>query len=307
MKSVRVGRSGREIRLTNLDKILWPETGFTKQNLLEYLQLVAPFMLPHLKDRPLVTTRYPDGVNGKSFYQKNLGVQAPSGSRTYSYWHRGSDREVTYFLAQDELDLAWLGNLACLEIHPWLSRAHNVSHPDFAVFDLDPTPPQGFSEARRAAFWVRDILTRLGLESYPKTSGATGIHVYVPLDPIYNYDQVVSWVEVVARHLCRKYPDHLTVERATKKRKGVYLDYLQNLLGKTLAGPYSPRPRPLGTVSTPVTWDELESCDPRDFTLSTVPDLLSRRGDPFARVLEGGQGLSEGFEPGSAPEPGPGP
>lgn len=292
MKSMVVAEGERQVKLTNLDKILYPESGYTKAHLLRYLSNVAPHMLPHLKARPLVMTRYPDGIHGKSFYQKNAPKTRPLGSQTFPFRHGSRQGPVEYFLAGDRVDLLWLGNLGCLEIHAWQSRRGSIRHPDWAVFDLDPAPPAAYPEAVTGALRLRELLGTVGLEGYAKTSGGKGVHVYVPLDPAHSYEDVTAWVRGVGRLLDRRFPGFFTLERAVKKRRGVYVDYLQNGLGRTMAAPYSPRPRPGAPVSTPVTWDELERVSPGDLTLTTVLDLLDRRGDPFLPVLEGGQQIT---------------
>ncbi len=189
-------------------------------------------------------------------------------------------------VCQDLPTLIWLGNLACLEFHPWPVHAPRPDRPDLAVFDIDPAEPLGFDEAREAAFLVRAALDALGLAGWPKTSGATGIHVCVPIEPRYPFPQVAAFVRAVAGLLLRRYPALLTLERTVAKRTGrVYIDYLQNGQGKTIVGAYSPRPLPGAPVSCPVTWEELESCRPEAFHLRSVPGRLQATGDPMAAML----------------------
>lgn len=282
----------RILELSNLDKPLWPEDGITKADYLAYLRAVAAHMLPHLRDRLLVVTRYPDGIHGEGFYQKDCPDHAPSWVATAPYWSRDSRRWIRFVLCQDTATLIWLGNLACLEFHPWPARAADPDRPDRAVFDLDPAPPLGFEEAREAAFLVRAALEALGLRSWPKTSGATGIHVCVPIAPRHRFPQVAAFVRAVAELLLRRRPELLTLERAVARRRGrVYVDYLQNARGKTIVAAYSPRPLPGAPVSCPVTWEELESCRPENFHLRSVPERLRSRGDPMAPLLACAQPL----------------
>lgn len=276
--------NGREIRLTNLDKALWPDDGFTKADLIDYLVSVSPVLLKHLKDRPLVLTRYPDGIGGEWFYQKDCPDYAPEWIQTFP--HQAEERLIRFILANGGEDLAWLGNQAAIEIHPWLSRAGSEDSPDFAVFDLDPAPPAGWDDVLVVARALKVCLDHLGLRAYPKTSGATGIHIYVPVAPVYTYRDTAVFVRAVAELVMGVLPDRVTLSRAVKKRAGrVYVDYLQNIKGKTIVGPYIPRPLKGAPVSTPVTWTELEGIDPARFSIKTVPARIRAVGDLFEPVL----------------------
>ncbi|MEW6545841.1 MAG: non-homologous end-joining DNA ligase [Bacillota bacterium] len=283
---------GRELRLTNLDKLLWPEDGIRKADLIDYYLKVADVLLPHLRGRPLTLTRYPDGITGGSFYQKDRPEHAPEWIRTYPY--RGEGHVIRFVLAEERATLAWLGNQACLEIHP---APWQVSHPDLPdrlVIDLDPAPPATFEDVRRAAVMVRTLLEQLGVRGFPKTSGATGIHVFIPLVPDAGPEEVTRVAETLARVLRAARPDLITLERAVRNRTGkVYVDYLQNARGKTMVAPYSPRALPGAPVSAPFAWDELEHVLPREFTIRTLPDRLARRGDLAAGLLGAGHRLSD--------------
>jgi len=286
----RVGIDGRTLWVSNLEKVLWPTEGYTKADLISYLLEAAPFILPHLAHRPLVLTRYPDGIDGKSFYQKNMPEKHPAWLATFA--HKGGDgRTLLYCVCRDRPTLAWLGNLAAIELHPWLSRVAAPDRPDFAVFDLDPSPPSTFADVRRVALVLRELLQELGLRGYPKTTGATGLHVYVPIKAQYTYRQVREFVRTCSETVRRVLPEACTLERAVARRRGVYLDYLQNVQGKTLACVYGPRPRPGAPVSLPVTWDELPSLDPTGFNLNTALDRVARVGELFAAVLADRQEL----------------
>lgn len=291
----RVTVEGRELRLTNLDKVLWPEHGIRKVDLIDYYLAVADFLLPHLQGRPLTFTRYPEGIHGKSFYQKDLPAHAPPWVKVFPY--QGQEHLIRFVLAEDRATLAWLGNQACLEIHPAPWRLTHPDRPDRLVIDLDPAPPATFEDARRVAVMVRALLTELGWRGFPKTSGATGIHVFIPLVPEAPAEEVTRAAEGLARLLHAARPDLITLERAVQKRAGkVYVDYLQNARGKTMVAPYSPRPLPGAPVSAPFTWDELDSISPRDCTLRTMPDRVRRRGDLAAGLLAAGHRLGELLE-----------
>jgi bifunctional non-homologous end joining protein LigD len=289
--------SGRKMVLTNPQKVLWPVASYTKGDMIEYYVKVAPLMLPHLRDRPLVLTRYPDGVDDEWFYQKDCPDYAPPWIETFDFYAKSADRSIAFILARDPADLAWLANQAAVEIHPWLSRCDEPERPDFAVFDLDPSPPATFEAVVRVAYIIKDILDRLGMRAYPKTSGATGLHLYLPVVRRYGYPDLARFVAAVADLIQADHPGLTTRERTVAKRRGVYIDHLQNVLGKTIAAPYSLRPTPEATVSTPVRWDELPHLDPRDFNIRTVYERFDRVGDLFAPVLMDQQtlgGLVEG-------------
>ncbi len=283
----------KEVRLTNLDRVLWPDDGLTKHDLIRYYIQVAPYLLPHLQNRPLVLQRFPDGIAGEGFYQKNIPEGAPEWLRTVGVSHQ-EGKETLYAVADSLETLVWLGNQACLELHPWLSSVSSLEHPDFAVFDLDPMENTTFEQVGRVALAVREILDRLGLQCYPKLSGATGMQIYLPLLPIYSYRQVRDFVEQICRQVHRAMPEITTVVRKINDRQGkMYLDYLQNVRGKTLAATYSPRPLPGAPVSMPLDWSEVGPDGPRpgDFTITNAPARLSEVGDKFASVLERKQKL----------------
>ena len=293
--SWKVEVGGQEVIVTHPQRLLWPQEGLTKAQLVQYYLAVAPLMLPHLAGRPLVLTRYPQGIHGPSFYQKDCPQGAPPWVRTVPVAH--GDRTVRYVLAEGPAVLAWLGNLAAIEVHPWLSRAERPDSPDWMVIDLDPDPPSGFEEARRVAFVVRELLERLGLQGVPKLSGATGIHIYVPLVPgAHTYRETSQFVALLGRILAQVLPGQVTAERPVHRRGGkVYVDPYQNLRGKTLVGPYSPRPRPGAPVAVPVTWEELGAARPEDFTIGNAGTWLARRladrTDPLLEVSKNPQRL----------------
>lgn len=290
--------SGREIYLTNLTKIMWPGPDcHTKADYLDYLQKIGPHILEHLKDRPVVLTRYPDGLNGKAFYQKDRPHHAPPWVTVYRHWSRESSRFIDYVICNDLATLIWLGNLAALEIHTWLSSTLHPGHPDYVVFDLDPAPPAGWREACQAAHSIREALRTLGLQGYPKTSGATGIHIYVPITPLCTHQQVTAFAKALGSLLMRHLPDLVTLERSVNKRRGrVYIDYLQNAPGKTMVAPYSPRALPGAPVSFPLKWSDLDAADPCEFTIVSVPRLLAQHGDHFSGILQERQDIRPAME-----------
>jgi bifunctional non-homologous end joining protein LigD len=282
----------RTVRLSNVDKVFFSGAGYTKGDLIQYYVSVAPLLLPHLQGRALSMSRYPDGADGPSFYEKQCPGHAPD-------WivrapihsdHRGEP--IDFCTAPDVESLMWLANMACIEIHPWLSRVERPDRPDFAIFDLDPADGAGWDQVVYVAGLINVVLERLGLAAYPKTSGATGLHVYVPLEPEYDYRRVRRFVETVGRMVAAADPDSVTMEWDIPKRAGkVFIDHNQNVGGKTIASVYSVRPRPGAPVSTPVLWDELGSVHPDDYTMATVWPRFRQYGDLFAPVLGGGQRL----------------
>ena len=285
----------RPLRLSNVDKQFFVD-GYTKGDLITYYRAVAPLLLPHLADRAIVLARFPDGADGEWFYEKQAPSHTPEWLPTFPLpsEHRGD--AIDYVTAPDAEALMWIANLGAIEIHPWLSRVMAPDRPDFAIFDLDPADSASWDQVVRVAYLVNVALERLGLAGYPKTSGATGLHIYVPIEPDYEYRRVRRFVEAIGGLIVGADPDLATMEWDIPKRAGrVFIDHNQNVGGKTIASVYSVRPRPGAPVSTPLLWPEVETVDPTSFTISTVWDRLSRHGDLFAPVLRGGQRL-EGAE-----------
>jgi bifunctional non-homologous end joining protein LigD len=275
---VRVGT--RTVEVTNLDKPMWPEEGITKGDLIRHYAAVAERLLPHLTGRPLTLTRYPDGVHGGMFYQKDTPHHAPDWIPTYPVWSEDSGRVIHYLLAEEPATLVWLANQAAIEIHPWMSRVERPAHPDYAVIDLDPAPGAALADAVEIAALVRVLLERLDLAGFPKLSGASGVHIYVPLAPRYTYQETSRFVGYLGELIVQAYPEKATNERLVRRRAGkVYIDHLQNLPGKTIVAPYVPRPRPGAPVSVPVTWDELGRVTPAQFHLRNTAAILNRPRD----------------------------
>ncbi len=282
-----------QVKITNPEKVFWPGQGFTKGDMINYYSQLAPYLLPHLQSRPLVLVRYPHGTEGEYFYQKSCPAYAPGFVNIAPVPH-GPDKTINYILGNNMETLIWIANQGAIEIHPWYSRWPTVDYPDVAVFDLDPADGATFDDVLEIALLIKQALASFGLEVYPKTSGATGLHLFLPLAPGHTYAQVVAATEFIARLVVSVYPAKATVERTVKKRDGkVYVDYLQNGRGKTVAAVYSLRPLPGAPVSTPVTWEEIKASSfrPADFNLVTIMKELPERSKHFAPVLSGGQNL----------------
>ncbi len=279
----------KTILVTNLDKILWTKPKITKADLIQYYISAAPYALRYWTQRPLTVTRYPNGIDSKGFYQKNCPKYAPDWIETYEVLTE--NRSINSVLCNDLATLLWLANQAVIEIHPTSYQIDQPDNPSYAIIDLDPTAPLGFSEAVEIALKIKVVLQELGLRGYPKTSGATGIHIYIPLAAGHTFKQTVKLVEFIGEILVKLYPDKVTSERLVKNRYGVYVDHLQNLPSKTIVGVYSLRPLFGAPVSTPVLWEELEYINPLDFTLLTLFQRLQAKGDLFAPVLTDRQSI----------------
>ena len=250
---------GRALAVSNLDKVLWPKAGFTKGEMIHYYIQIAPALLPHLKDRPLTMKRYPDGVEGEFFYEKNCPGHRPKWVKTAKVWSEPNQRDIDYCLAQDLPTLVWAANLADIELHTSLSRKKNVGRPTMMVFDLDPGAPADIVQCCQVGLWLREILQRMKLRSWAKTSGSKGLQVYVPLNTAVSYEQTKELSHALAEYLEHAHPE-LVVSRMSKAlRKGkVFVDWSQNDEHKTTICVYSLRAREEPTVSTPVTWLEVE-------------------------------------------------
>jgi bifunctional non-homologous end joining protein LigD len=296
--SVRVGRA--VVPLTHLERVYWPAEGYTKGDLVRYYHEVAEHILPYLKGRPLIMKRYPSGIEGQSFHQHDVD-EAPAFVPTARLEvEDGGGHEVDYVVGGDRATLLYMANLGAVERHPWHSRVKDLERPDWFVFDLDPSEGVEFETICALAVAVREVLSRLGLDSYPKTSGSRGIHVYVPAKPAYDYGRIAKLAEQVATVVARENAEVATVERAIRKRGAgrIYVDHMQNARGKSVVAPYSVRPKPAAPVSAPLEWGEVERAKirPRDFNIKNVLARLKRKGDLFAPVLEKGQRLEAAFE-----------
>jgi len=279
---------------TNLDKIYWPKEKITKGDLLRYYSSVAPIILPHLKDRPQSLRRYPEGITGITFFQKNL-KDHPDFIKTFPLKHEG--KTVNYLLISDELSLLYAANLGCIELHPFFSRIKSLQKPDYLMLDLDPKGAP-FSQVVEIAQYIHKLLDTLDIPSYPKTSGASGIHIAIPLGAKYSYAESKQLAEAIATKVHEALPDITTLERALKKRKGkVYIDYLQNNLGQTMAAPYTVRAKPFATVSTPLQWKEVNKrLNPKNYTIKNILARLKKLGDLYAPTLGKGIDLKKALK-----------
>jgi bifunctional non-homologous end joining protein LigD len=294
-----VGKGKRLLKLSNLDKPFWPEEGITKGDLLAYYRDVAPVLVPHLKDRPFTMKRYPDGWQGKFFFQKDAPTHMPDWIPTRQFEASTRDRPpkrrlIDFALVNDELALLWMVNMGCIDMNTWYSRVDKPSRPDWVLFDLDPSEDVGFAETVEVARLIKETLDLLGLESFPKTSGSEGIHILVPVSRRHTYAQTREFSEIVAGAIARAHPGLATTEWVRAKRRGVLIDSNQNGEGKTIASAYSVRPKAGAPVSTPLRWDEVnESLDPAAFTMEAVLDRVARQGDLFEGVLTTKQSLGD--------------
>lgn len=274
---------GKKISLSNLDKVFWPE-GYTKAEFIKYYVDMSPVLLPYIKNRLFVMSRYPDGIAGETFYQKDCPSYAPEWIETLPIKSPDAEKTVNYIVCKDTATLAWLANQACIELHIWLAKKERLNYPDIAVFDLDPFPPADFADVLEVAMLVKEALVQFNLKGFPKTSGATGMHIFVPVDPVLTYTEVRDAVEFICRRIHAVYPEKTTLERSVSKRGGkVYLDYLQNTRGKTMVFQYSLRPEPGAPVSAPVTWEEVagRKIRPLDFTIKTIFPRITEVGDLY--------------------------
>jgi bifunctional non-homologous end joining protein LigD len=282
----------RQLELSNLDKVLYPATGFTKGQVLDYYLRVAPVLLPHLSGRPITLKRYPDGITGNFFYQKECPTHRPSWMTTAPVWSGANDREIQYCLLSDTPSLIWAANLASLEFHTSLSLAKHIATPTMLVFDLDPGPPASILECTQAGLWLRQIFDHYNLQSFPKTSGSKGLQIYVPLNTPTSYRQTKSFSHALARLLEKQHTDLVVSNMRKALRSGkVLIDWSQNDEHKTTVSVYSLRANKYPTVSTPVTWDEVEISNKKreierlSFDSNQVLARLEKVGDLFAPAL----------------------
>jgi bifunctional non-homologous end joining protein LigD len=280
----------RAVTITNPTKVFWPEEGYTKSELVAYYERVAPWLLPYLRDRPLVLARYPDGIRGKTFFQKDAPEWAPEWIRRERIHASGVERDIDYFVVDDVESLRYVANTGTIPLHLWASRAGTIERPDWLVLDLDPKGAP-FTDVVKVALALRGVLERLELPSYPKTSGATGLHVLVPLGARYSYEETRTFARLLATLTVEAVPSLSTIVRVVQARGGkVYVDFGQNGPGQTIVSPLSVRPLPGAPVSMPLRWSEVTArLEPGRFTLRTAPARLDKTGDPMTPVL--GEGI----------------
>jgi bifunctional non-homologous end joining protein LigD len=280
---------GHELKFNHVTKLYWPEDKVTKGDMLNYYYKVGEYMMPYLKDRPMSLNRFPGGIHGQSFYQKNVTDKAPDWAKTFD--HVTDEGKVTkYLVGTDEASLLWMASLGCIEINPWFSRAQTPDNPDYCVIDLDPDK-HTYDQVVEAARITKDILYAMDVPSYPKTSGSTGMHIYIPLEGKYTYQQSQLFANIIVKLVHKQIPDYTSLERSVAARNGkMYLDFLQNRPGATIAGPYSLRPKPGATVSTPLSWDEVKpGLTIQHFNIHNAIDRFKETGDLFKGVL--GEGI----------------
>ncbi len=290
--AVEVRVDDRTLRLTNLDKVFWPEVGFTKGQMIEYYTRIAPVLLPHLRKRPLTLKRYPDGVDGQMFYEKNCPKHRPPWMRTAKVWSGSNNRDMYYCVVDDLPSLVWVAQLGTIELHTSLSLQTKLPQPTCLVFDLDPGPPATIVECCRVAMWLRDWFLEHDMQAFPKTSGSKGLQLYVPINRAVDYDQTKRISRGLAQKLERERPQHVVhIQRKTLREGKVLIDWSQNDDAKTTVSVYSLRARAGPTVSTPVRWDEVERCleaeDPGllVFDSDAVLERVDRHGDLFEPLL----------------------
>jgi bifunctional non-homologous end joining protein LigD len=281
--------NGHDLKFTHLSKIYWPEDKVTKRDMFNYYYQVAEYILPYLKDRPMSLNRFPNGIHGPSFYQKDVKDKAPDWAKTFPYTN-GEGEHKEYLVGTDEASLLWMASLGCIEMNPWFSRIQSPDNPDYCVIDLDPDK-NTFDQVIEAAQEVRKVLDAIDVPSFCKTSGSTGMHIYIPLAAKYDYDQSQMFARIVVDIVHKQLPDYTTLERMVAKRDGkMYLDFLQNRPGATIAGAYSLRPKVGATVSMPLHWDEVKpGLTMKHFTIFNSIDRLKSEGDLFKGVL--GKGI----------------
>jgi bifunctional non-homologous end joining protein LigD len=281
---------GKELKFTNLSKVFWPEEGYTKRDMLNYYYQMAPFILPYMKDRPQTLNRFPNGIHGKSFYQKDVSGKVPSWVKTHPYFSEGDDREKEFLVCADEASLLYIASLGCIELHPWSSRAQSPDHPDWCIIDLDPDTKTTFDQVIEAAQVTHQLLDTINIPSYCKTSGSTGIHIYVPLGAKFTYEDSKEFARAVVKIVHAQLPGFTTIERKVSDRGGkMYLDFLQNRPQATVAGPYSLRPKPGAPVSMPLQWEEVKKgLKTTQFTIANAVARVRSEGDAFRGVLDAG-------------------
>jgi bifunctional non-homologous end joining protein LigD len=290
---IEVEVGGRNLSLSNLEKVLYPATGFTKAQVIQYYTEIAPAILPHLRGRPLTLKRYPNGVEADFFYEKECPRHRPDWVRTARVWSGSNRRWINYCVVDDLPTLVWLANLASLELHTSLACAEDVATPTMLVFDLDPGPPADIVLCCQVGLWLRELFDHLGLQCFPKTSGSKGLQLYVPLNTHVSYEKTKSFANLVARQIEQQHPDLVTSNMKKELRTGkVFVDWSQNDDHKTTVCVYSLRARERPTVSTPVTWDEVETCLKKKdrsvltFEAGEVLARVAKIGDLFGPVVE---------------------
>ena len=288
---------GHDLKFTNLSKIFWPEEKTTKRDMLNYYYQVAPYMLPYMKDRPQTLNRFPNGIYGKSFYQKDVTGKVPSWIETHEYFSEGDQREKNFLVCTTESSLLYIASLGCIEMNPWSSRTQTPDNPDWCIIDLDPNKNTSFDQVIEAAIVTHQVLEGIDVTSYCKTSGSTGLHIYIPLGAKHTYEDSKEFARAVVTKVHSLLPAFTSIERKVSDRNGkMYLDFLQNRPQATVASVYSLRPKPGASVSMPLHWDEVrKGLQIRDFNIRNAIARLSDQGDLFKGVLGKGIDIGKAF------------
>ena len=286
-KEKKITINGNQLTLTNQSKLYWPKEGITKGDVINYYQSVYAFIKKYLKDRPQSLRRNVNGIKDQGFFQKDAGEGTPSWIKTSKILAESTNKKVEYIICNDKATLTYMNNLGCIELNPWNSRTVSLNKPDYLIMDIDPSEKNTFEEVIETALAIKEVLDKAGATSYCKTSGASGLHVYIPMHAAYTYEHVRSFAELIAHLTNEKLPKTTTLERPLKKRRGrIYIDYLQNSKGQTLASVYSLRPKPGATVSAPLLWKEVKKgLHPSQFTIHNMLARLKKSGDLFSGVL----------------------
>lgn len=286
--------NGHELKFTHLSKVYWPKEKYTKRDMLNYYYQVAPYILPYLKDRPQSLNRFPNGIDGESFYHKDVTASAPDWIRMEPYI-TGEGEKKNFLVPEDEAAVLYMANLGAIEMNPWNSTIHREDYPDWCLIDLDPSEKNTFNQVIQTALATKEVMDHMGVKGYAKTSGSTGIHIYIPLGARYHYDQCQLLGKIIATQVRDILPETTSIERIIKNRKGkLYIDYLQNRPKATLAAPYSLRPKPGATVSMPLHWEEVKKgLKMKDFTIANAIERIKREGDIFKPVLGKGIDLNK--------------
>jgi len=283
--------NGHDLKFSHLSKVFWPKEKLTKRDMLNYYYQVAPHILPYLKNRPQSLNRHPDGIEGGSFYQKDVKGKAPEWTEKFAYHSEGDERDKEFLVCTDEASLMYMASLGCIEMNPWSSTVNHPDHPDWCVIDFDPDR-NPFNQVIEAARVTHQVLENAGIDSYCKTSGSTGIHIYIPLGAKYTYEESKEFARLIVTKVHEETPLYTSMERPLASRKGkIYLDFLQNRPQATLAAPYSLRPKPGATVSMPLHWEELKKgLRMEDFTITNAMERIATEGEIFNPVL--GKGIN---------------
>lgn len=298
-KDTEIILNRHRIKLTNQNKIYFPKDKISKGDVVDYYQSVAEYILPHLKNRPLSLNRFPSGIDHSGFYQKDAGDSFPDWIKTTKVYSESTNKYIGYAICNDKATLAYLNNLGCIDFNPWNSSLPDLEHPDYLVLDLDPSKKNTFDHVIETAQQVKEVLDLIKIKGYCKTSGSTGIHIYIPMGGSYDYDQVKDFALILMQQVHEKLLKITTLERSLQKRddKKIYLDYLQNRQGQTLASVYSLRPKEGGAVSMPLEWDELKKgLKPTDFNIENALERIKAKGDLFKPVLGKGIDMMKALE-----------